>query len=85
MVHDDDGFFGMIESSDKCVEILNDMDMYNNEIELNLNTCTKGDAEKFFNWDDNPTPNTICFSEVLGYLCCSDPDTVVYTTDENDK
>jgi len=26
--------------------------------------------------------NTICFSEVLGYPCCSNPDAVVVTTDE---
>ena len=60
---------------------------YNDEIEMNLNTCTKGDAEKFFNWDHNPTPNTFCLSEVLDdpYPCCSDPDAVVVTTDENGK
>jgi len=82
MVHDNDGFFGLIESNDKCVGLLNENDMYNDEIEMNLNTCTKGDAEKFFNWDHNPTPNTVCFSEVLGYPCCSDSDAVVVTTDE---
>ncbi|OUM57080.1 Non-catalytic module family DOC2, partial [Piromyces sp. E2] len=39
MVHDNDGFLTLIESSDKCVGFLNDKDMYNNEIEMNLNTC----------------------------------------------
>jgi len=88
MVHDDDGFFGLIESSDKCVGFLNDKDMYNDEIEMNLNTCTKSDAEKFYNWDRNPTTsNTFCFSEVLDdpYPCCSDPDAVVAFTDEHGK
>jgi len=38
--------------------------------------------KKFFNWNHNPTPVTVCFSEALGYPCCSDPNAVVVTTDE---
>ncbi|OUM58872.1 Non-catalytic module family DOC2, partial [Piromyces sp. E2] len=82
MVHDNDGFLTLIESSDKCVGFLNDNDMFNNEIEMNLNTCVKEDNEKFFNWDHNPTPITVCFSEAFGYPCCSDPNTSVATADE---
>ncbi|ORX35516.1 hypothetical protein BCR36DRAFT_257933, partial [Piromyces finnis] len=52
------------------------------EIKMNLNTCAKNDDEKFYNWDHNPTPSTVCFSEVLGYPCCSDPNADVVTTDE---
>ncbi|OUM57093.1 Non-catalytic module family DOC2, partial [Piromyces sp. E2] len=44
--------------------------------------CGIGDNEKFFNWDHNPTPITVCFSEAFGYPCCSDPNTSVVTTDE---
>ena len=62
MVHDDDGLFGLIESSNICIGFFNENDMYNDEIEMNLNTCIKSDTEKFFNWDHNPTPNTVCFS-----------------------
>jgi len=49
---------------------------------MNLNVCAKNDDEKFFNWDHDPTPVTVCFSEALGYPCCSDPNAAVVTTDE---
>ena len=79
--HNNDGFFELIGLADRCFGFLNEKDMYNNEIELNLNVCTKNDSEKFYNWDHNPTPTTVCFSEALGFPCCSDPNTMVNTVD----
>ncbi|ORX49955.1 hypothetical protein BCR36DRAFT_290666 [Piromyces finnis] len=78
--HTDDAFFKLIGSDDKCIGILDENDMYNNEIELNLNTCIESDNEKFYVWDKQP--DIICFAENLGYQCCSDPETIVITTDE---
>jgi len=34
IIHNDDGFFGWIESSDKSVGFLNVNDMYNDKIEM---------------------------------------------------
>jgi hypothetical protein len=81
--HTKDCFFELFGSTDKCIGFLDVSDMYNNEIKMNLNVCAKNDDEKFFNWDHNSTPVTVCFSEALGYPCCSDPNAVVVTTDES--
>jgi hypothetical protein len=88
-------FFKCYSSDDKYIGFLNSKSMYDAEIKMNLNTCTKQNEEMFFVWDHNPTsttdtttepvPTSIvsnCPFENLGFPCCTDSNTKVSTTDE---